>query len=199
MQQPHAPSYRPPRVLQVGILTQTLIVHLIRTQRLPFFQEVAAWPVVLATLLISGAAGAAQRGAWSRAGHGCRPARSACMRHAVHLPSLPCPTPRACCACPAPTPAAIGLALPYTPVGALERMAPLPPSFYGWVAATVLGGWVGLQACPTACYRRSCMQCLPMLPECRLPSCCCCCGAGYAVTLQLAKMLFIRSFGHWLP
>lgn len=36
---------------------------------------------------------------------------------------------------------AIGLALPYTPVGRVERFTPLPPSFYGWVAATVLGEW----------------------------------------------------------
>lgn len=40
---------------------------------------------------------------------------------------------------PAANPTAIGLALPYTPVGRVERFTPLPPSFYGWVAATVLG------------------------------------------------------------
>jgi Mg2+-importing ATPase len=35
---------------------------------------------------------------------------------------------------------AVGLALPYTPVGRVEGMVPLPPSFYGWMAATVAGG-----------------------------------------------------------
>jgi Mg2+-importing ATPase len=71
----------------VGILTQCLIVHMIRTERIPFIQEVAAWPVVLMSLLVS----------------------------------------------------AVGLALQYTPVGRVERFTPLPPSFYGWAAATVLG------------------------------------------------------------
>lgn len=34
---------------------------------------------------------------------------------------------------------AVGLALPHTPVGAVEGMVALPPSFYGAVGATVLG------------------------------------------------------------
>lgn len=36
----------------VGLLTQTLIVHMIRTPKLPFIQSRAAWPLMLMTLLI---------------------------------------------------------------------------------------------------------------------------------------------------
>jgi Mg2+-importing ATPase len=35
-----------------GLLTQVLIVHTIRTEKIPFIQSTAAWPVVLLTLLI---------------------------------------------------------------------------------------------------------------------------------------------------
>ncbi|KAL4428800.1 hypothetical protein ABPG77_005238 [Micractinium sp. CCAP 211/92] len=77
----------------LGIVTQTMVVHLIRTARIPFLQEVAAWPVVLATLVVS----------------------------------------------------ATGLALPYTPVGRVEQMDGLPPSFYAWVAATLAGYALSVQ------------------------------------------------------
>ena len=40
-----------------SILTQTLIVHIIRTRRIPFFQSIAS-PVLLATTLLVMAAGA---------------------------------------------------------------------------------------------------------------------------------------------
>jgi len=36
----------------VGLLTQTLIVHMIRTPRLPFIESRAAWPLTLMTVLI---------------------------------------------------------------------------------------------------------------------------------------------------
>lgn len=36
----------------VGLLTQTLIVHMIRTPKLPFIQSRAAWPLMLMTVLI---------------------------------------------------------------------------------------------------------------------------------------------------
>jgi P-type Mg2+ transporter len=36
----------------VGLLTQTLIVHMIRTQHIPFIQSRAAWPVILLTASI---------------------------------------------------------------------------------------------------------------------------------------------------
>jgi Mg2+-importing ATPase len=35
-----------------GLLTQVLIVHTIRTEKIPFIQSTAAWPVVLLTVLI---------------------------------------------------------------------------------------------------------------------------------------------------
>jgi P-type Mg2+ transporter len=37
-----------------GLLTQTLVVHMIRTRRIPFLQSRAAWPLVLMTSLIVG-------------------------------------------------------------------------------------------------------------------------------------------------
>lgn len=36
-----------------GLLMQTLIIHLIRTEKIPFIQEVASWPLICSTLLIS--------------------------------------------------------------------------------------------------------------------------------------------------
>ena len=36
----------------VGLLTQSLIVHMIRTSKIPFLQSRAAWPVILMTLLV---------------------------------------------------------------------------------------------------------------------------------------------------
>jgi Mg2+-importing ATPase len=39
----------------VGLLTQTLIVHLIRTPRIPFIESRAAWPLMAMTLLIMAA------------------------------------------------------------------------------------------------------------------------------------------------
>jgi Mg2+-importing ATPase len=39
-----------------SILTQTLIVHIIRTNRIPFFQSHASWPLTLTTLTVIAAA-----------------------------------------------------------------------------------------------------------------------------------------------
>lgn len=36
-----------------GLLMQTLSIHLIRTEKIPFIQEVASWPVICSTVLIS--------------------------------------------------------------------------------------------------------------------------------------------------
>src|SRR5690606_20704614 len=36
----------------VGLLTQTLIVHMIRTPKVPFIQSRAAWPLMVMTVLI---------------------------------------------------------------------------------------------------------------------------------------------------
>jgi Mg2+-importing ATPase len=35
-----------------GLLTQTLIVHMIRTRKIPFIQSRAAWPLLVTTALI---------------------------------------------------------------------------------------------------------------------------------------------------
>lgn len=116
--------------------------------------QVAAWPVVLMSILISGAGG------------GCR--RSGSLRLCLHarLAWLASQLPHAACEgalvdttdCPC-TLAAVGLALPHTPIGRAEGFTTLPPSFYAWVAATVV---------------------------------------GYALTVQLAKMLYMRRFRSWL-
>lgn len=36
-----------------GLLMQTLIIHLIRTEKIPFIQEIASWPVICSTVVIS--------------------------------------------------------------------------------------------------------------------------------------------------
>jgi Mg2+-importing ATPase len=46
-----------PALFQTGwfvesLLTQTLIIHIIRTNRIPFLQSRASWPVITATLVI---------------------------------------------------------------------------------------------------------------------------------------------------
>ncbi|SUG49872.1 magnesium-transporting ATPase MgtA [Salmonella enterica subsp. arizonae] len=43
-----------PAGLWWGLLSQTLIVHMIRTRRLPFIQSRAAWPLMTMTLLGDG-------------------------------------------------------------------------------------------------------------------------------------------------
>ena len=37
-----------------GLLSQTLIVHMIRTQKIPFFQSIASFPLLVTTLLVMG-------------------------------------------------------------------------------------------------------------------------------------------------
>ena len=69
-----------------SLLTQTLIVHLIRTRRIPFLQSVASAPVLALTLAII----------------------------------------------------AIGIAIPYTPVGAKLGMMEMPPVYFAWLALTVV-------------------------------------------------------------
>jgi len=38
-----------------SLLTQTLIVHIIRTSKIPFFQSFASWPLILSTICVIGA------------------------------------------------------------------------------------------------------------------------------------------------
>lgn len=101
---------------------------------------------------------------------------------------------------------AIGLALPYTPVGRVEGMVQLPRSFYGWVAATIAGERLALwrlgaqpvsgAACPSV--RGGMPFRLPTCGACSASGCCPPSAAGYAVTVQLAKLLYIRRFRSWL-
>ncbi|MFB9263931.1 magnesium-translocating P-type ATPase [Bradyrhizobium erythrophlei] len=70
----------------VGLLTQTLIVHMIRTQHIPFIQSRAATPVILLTASIM----------------------------------------------------AIGIYLPFSPLGAHVGMVPLPMSYFPWLAGILL-------------------------------------------------------------
>src|SRR5215470_17708223 len=71
----------------VGLLTQTLIVHMIRTQHIPFFQSRAATPVILLTASIM----------------------------------------------------AIGIYLPFSPLGEHVGMVPLPTAYFPWLVGILLG------------------------------------------------------------
>lgn len=68
-----------------GLLSQTLIVHMIRTQKIPFIQSMPATPVLVLTLLIM----------------------------------------------------AIGIAIPFSPLGAKIGLAPLPLAYFGWLILTL--------------------------------------------------------------
>ncbi|MCY1714063.1 magnesium-translocating P-type ATPase [Caproiciproducens galactitolivorans] len=70
-----------------SLLSQTLIIHLIRTRKIPFIQSRAAAPVVLLTSVIM----------------------------------------------------AIGILIPFTPLGAYLGLASLPAAYFGWLAAIILG------------------------------------------------------------
>ncbi|CAI9109562.1 OLC1v1009406C1 [Oldenlandia corymbosa var. corymbosa] len=70
-----------------GLLMQTLIIHLIRTEKIPFVEEVASWPVTLSTLVIS----------------------------------------------------SIGIAIPYTPLGNVMQLMPVPVSYFGFLVVLFLG------------------------------------------------------------
>ncbi len=69
-----------------GLLSQTLIIHLIRTARVPFVQSTASAPLMFLTLLIM----------------------------------------------------ALGVLIPYTALGGVLGLVPLPESYFPWLAATLL-------------------------------------------------------------
>jgi len=71
----------------VGLLTQTLVVHMVRTPKIPFVQSVAAAPLMAMTVGIM----------------------------------------------------AIGLWLPLGPLAGYFKLQALPPAYYGWLAAILLG------------------------------------------------------------
>ncbi|CAN6567883.1 unnamed protein product [Malus baccata var. baccata] len=70
-----------------GLLMQTLIIHLIRTEKIPFVQEFASWPVLCSTVLIS----------------------------------------------------AIGIAIPFTPIGDVMGFVELPLSYFGFLVVLFVG------------------------------------------------------------
>ncbi|CAM8996121.1 unnamed protein product [Rhodiola kirilowii] len=70
-----------------GLLMQTLIIHLIRTEKIPFIQEVASWQVFCSTAAIS----------------------------------------------------AVGIAIPYTPIGKVLELVPLPLSYFGFLVLLFFG------------------------------------------------------------
>ena len=69
-----------------ALLSQTLIVHLIRTQKIPFLQSVASLPLILTTSVI----------------------------------------------------AAVGIFVPFSRLGAMIELAPLPPQYFGWLIAPLV-------------------------------------------------------------
>ncbi|KAJ4967388.1 hypothetical protein NE237_019237 [Protea cynaroides] len=70
-----------------GLLMQTLIIHLVRTEKIPFIQEVASWPLICSTVVIS----------------------------------------------------AIGITIPFTPIGKVMGLGKLPLSFFGFLVVLFLG------------------------------------------------------------
>lgn len=85
-----------------GLLSQTLVVHLLRTQKIPFIQSRAALPVLLTTVAIM----------------------------------------------------AIGIAIPFSPLGAMMGMVPLPLAYFPWLVAILLGYCLLAQAMKTFYIRR---------------------------------------------
>ncbi len=80
-----------------GLLSQTLIVHMIRTQKVPFFQSMPALPVLMLTLAIM----------------------------------------------------AIGIYIPFSPLGESIGLAKLPITYFLWLFATLLGYCVMTQTVKT--------------------------------------------------
>ena len=68
-----------------GLLSQTLVVHMLRTQKIPFVQSTAAFPVIVMTILIM----------------------------------------------------AVGIYIPFSPLGGLIGLQPLPWSYFPWLLATL--------------------------------------------------------------
>ncbi|WP_392565496.1 magnesium-translocating P-type ATPase [Utexia brackfieldae] len=69
-----------------GLLSQTLVVHMLRTQKIPFIQSTAALPVLLMTFLVM----------------------------------------------------AVGIYIPFSPVGEYIGLVPLPWSYFPWLAGTLI-------------------------------------------------------------
>lgn len=70
-----------------SLLTQTLIIHIIRTNKIPFLQSLASWPLTVMSAIV----------------------------------------------------VAVGIGLPFSPLGRSLGFSPLPLSFWPWLVATLLG------------------------------------------------------------
>ena len=85
-----------------GLLSQTLVVHMLRTQKIPFIQSTAALPVMLMTGLVM----------------------------------------------------ALGIYIPFSPLGAMVGLQPLPWEYFPWLAGTLLAYCVVAQTMKTFYIRR---------------------------------------------
>ncbi|KJZ35637.1 MULTISPECIES: magnesium-translocating P-type ATPase [Pseudomonas] len=85
-----------------GLLSQTLVVHMLRTQKIPFFQSTAALPVILMTGLVM----------------------------------------------------VLGIYIPFSPLGTLVGLQPLPWAYFPWLVGTLLSYCVFAQVMKTIYIRR---------------------------------------------
>lgn len=85
-----------------GLLSQTLVVHMIRTRKIPFVQSTATWPVLLLTGAIM----------------------------------------------------VLGIYIPFSPLGSMIGLQPLPWSYFPWLVATLAGYCVLTQLVKTLYIRR---------------------------------------------
>ncbi|RON50196.1 magnesium-translocating P-type ATPase [Pseudomonas frederiksbergensis] len=85
-----------------GLLSQTLVVHMLRTQKIPFFQSTAALPVILATGTVI----------------------------------------------------CLGIYIPFSPLGTLVGLVPLPWDYFPWLVGTLLSYCVVAQTMKTIYIRR---------------------------------------------
>ncbi|WP_395383495.1 magnesium-translocating P-type ATPase [Mesorhizobium sp. UC22_110] len=85
-----------------GLLSQTLVVHMLRTQKIPFIQSTAALPVMLMTGLV-------------------------CV---------------------------LGIYIPFSPLGAMVGLQPLPWEYFPWLAGTLLSYCIVAQTMKTIYIRR---------------------------------------------
>jgi len=85
-----------------GLLSQTLVVHMLRTRKIPFFQSTAAWPVLMMTCLVI----------------------------------------------------VLGIYVPFSPLGTLVGLQPLPLAYFPWLVGTLLSYCCVAQLTKTIYIRR---------------------------------------------
>ena len=85
-----------------GLLSQTLVVHMLRTRKIPFFQSTAAWPVLMMTSLVI----------------------------------------------------ALGIYVPFSPLGTIVGLQPLPWAYFPWLVGTLLAYCCVAQLMKTIYIRR---------------------------------------------